>query len=274
LEDRILINRPRITTVKQIRNETNDILTILVQDKRCAIAAPGQFAMIWVLGVGEIPMSLSFMDGKDTCGVTVKSIGMTTKALCSKKKNDNIGIRGPYGTGFTSIFGNCLLVGGGTGLAPLLPLTKILIEKGADVTLLLAGKSRNAIPFFKDIQNLLSNSKHKIVVTTDDGSYGIKGIASDYVEVLLKKERYDMIYTCGPEVMLKKIFILAEEKIIPIQASLERYIKCGFGLCGSCNIGRYLLCLDGPVFTSKQLREISNDFGISRRNINGRKTPI
>jgi len=274
LEDHILLNRPRITKIKQIRNETNDILTIFVQDKMCSIAAPGQFAMIWAPGVGEVPMSLSFMDGKDTCGFTVKSIGMTTKELCNKKKNDNIGIRGPYGTGFTSISGNCLLVGGGTGLAPILPLAKILVGKGADVTLLLAGKSKNDIPFLEDTQILLSNSKHKIVVTTDDGSYGVKGVASDYVEVLLKQERYDMIYTCGPETMLKKIFILAEEKIIPVQVSLERYIKCGFGICGSCSIGRYLLCIDGPVFTSKQIREISNDFGISRRNINGGKTPI
>jgi|TARA_B100000315_G_scaffold217783_1_gene218625 dihydroorotate dehydrogenase electron transfer subunit len=273
LEDRILTNKPRITTVKQLRNETNDILTLFVQDKRCSAASPGQFAMIWVPGIGEIPMSLSFMDGNNTCGFTVKSIGITTKALCNKKKNDTIGIRGPYGTGFTPKSGNCLLIGGGTGLSPLLPLTKILIEKGAVVTLLLAGKSRNAIPFLKDAQNMLSNSNHKIVVTTDDGSFGVKGVASDYVEVLLK-ERYDMIYACGPEAMLKKIFVSAEKKVIPIQISLERYIKCGFGLCGSCSIGRYLLCLDGPVFTSKQLREIANDFGISRRNINGERTPI
>jgi len=74
--------------------------------------------------------------------------------------------------------------------------------------------------------------------------------------------------------MLKKIFVLAEKRIIPMEVSLERYIKCGFGLCGSCSIGRYLLCLDGPVFSSKQLKEVSNDFGISRRNINGRKTSI
>jgi len=274
LEDRILTNRPRITSVKQIRNETNDILTLFVQDKRCSAASPGQFAMIWVPGVGEIPMSLSFMDSKDTCGFTVKSIGMTSKALCSKKKNDNIGIRGPYGKGFTPVSGNCLLIGGGTGLAPLLPLAKILVKKDAVVTLLLAGKSRNVIPFLEDAQNLLSNSKHKIIVTTDDGSYGLKGVASDHAKVLLNQERYDILYTCGPEAMLKKIFVLAEKKIVPIEISLERYIKCGFGLCGSCSIGRYLLCLDGPVFTSKQLREVSNDFGISRRNINGGKTPI
>ena len=94
MEDRILINKPRITTVKQVRTETNDILTLFVQDKRCSAASPGQFAMIWVPGIGEIPMSLSFMDGNNTCGFTVKSIGITTKALCNKKKNDTIGIRG------------------------------------------------------------------------------------------------------------------------------------------------------------------------------------
>ena len=77
-----------------------------------------------------------------------------------------------------------------------------------------------------------------------------------------------------PEAMMKKIFTSAEKKSIPVQVSLERYMKCGFGLCGSCAIGRYLVCVDGPVFNSEQLREVSVEFGVSRRDSAGRSIPV
>lgn len=274
MEDHIPTNKPRVTAVRRIRRESTDIRTITVQDERCSRAAPGQFAMIWAPGVGEAPMSLSVMDGEGLCGFTVKPFGSTSNALCSVKEGDLIGIRGPYGNGFTPIYGSCLLVGGGTGLAPLIPLARLLIEKGAAVTLLMAGRSGSDLLFLKDAEHLLSGSRHRVVVTTDDGSYGVKGMASDCAAELLERETYDMMYTCGPEAMMKKLFILAEAKVIPMQASLERYMKCGFGLCGSCVIGEFLVCVDGPVFTSKQLREVSREFGVSRRDSAGRKIPI
>ncbi|MFQ6135364.1 MAG: dihydroorotate dehydrogenase electron transfer subunit, partial [Nitrososphaerales archaeon] len=243
LEGHILTNRPRMTAVRQMRRESTDVRTIIVQDERCSKATPGQFAMIWAPGVGEAPMSLSVMDSGGLCGFTVKPLGPTSNALCSMKEDDLIGIRGPYGNGFTPIYGSCLLVGGGTGLAPLIPLARLLLEKGATVTLLLAGRSRSDLLFLKDAEKVLSGSRHRVVVTTDDGSYGVRGLASDYAAELLEKEAYDMIYTCGPEAMMKRVLILAEERVIPVQASLERYMKCGFGLCGSCVIGRYLVCV-------------------------------
>lgn len=274
LEGHILTNKPRVTALRQIRIESTDIRTIVVQDERCSKATPGQFAMIWAPGIGEAPMSLSVMNGEGLCGFTVKPFGATSNALCSLKEGDLVGIRGPYGNGFTPIYGSSLLVGGGIGLAPLIPLAKVLMEKGGTVTLLLAGRSGGDLLFLKDAEKLLSDSRHKVAVTTDDGSYGVKGVASDYAAEILERETYDMIYTCGPEPMMKKILILAEEKVIPVQASLERYMKCGFGLCGSCNIGSYLVCVDGPVFTSKQLKEVSEEFGVSRRDSAGRKIPI
>ncbi len=274
LEDLILTNKPRVTTVRRVRRESTDIRTIIVQDEWCSKAAPGQFAMIWAPGVGESPMSLSVMGGDGLCGFTVKPLGSTSNALCGVKEGDLIGIRGPYGNGFTPIGGSCLLVGGGTGLAPLIPLAELLIEKGAAVTLLLAGRSRGEILFLKDAETLLSGSRHRVVVATDDGSYGVKGVASECAAELLKREAYDTLYTCGPEAMMKKLFLLAEGKGMPLQASLERYMKCGFGLCGSCVIGKFLVCVDGPVFTSKQLREVSEEFGVSRMDSAGRKIPV
>lgn len=274
MENRIPTNRSRITTVNQVRAETFQIRTLFVKDELCSKIIPGQFAMVWVPGIGEVPMSISFADGKDICGFTVKPHGLTSKALCDAKKGDLIGIRGPYGNGFTVLSGSCLLVGGGTGLSPLLPLTYKLMENGSKITLLLAGQNKFDIPFIEEVNHILSNSENKIVVATDDGSDGFKGVASDYVDLLLLEKKYDVIYTCGPEIMMKKIFLSAEKNVIPLQASLERYMKCGFGLCGSCSIGNYLVCRDGPVFTSEQLREVSDEFGISRRDNAGRKMSL
>ena len=274
MENHIYTHRPRITTLKQIRKETSETLTLFVKDKLCSNFVPGQFAMLWVPGVGEAPMSISFGGGNDVCGFTVKTHGKKSKALYDSKKGDIVGIRGPYGNGFTVLAGSCLIVGGGTGLSPLLPLSYKLMEKGSKITFLLAGKSKFDIPFIKESEHILSNSNNKIFVSTDDGSAGFKGVASDYVDLLLLKEKYDVIYTCGPEIMMKKIFLSAEKNSVPLQASLERYMKCGFGLCGSCSIGKYLVCKDGPVFTSEQLAEISDDFGCFRRDNAGRKKSL
>ncbi len=274
MESHIATNRPRITPVKEIQPETLDTKTIIVQDINCSRATPGQFAMIWVPGVGEVPMSLSFMDRKLFCGFTVKALGPTSSCLCSLKEGDLIGIRGPYGNGYSTICGNCLIVGGGTGVAPLIPLVSALMEKGSTISLLLAGKSKGELLFLNYVEKMLSGSSNRLYIATDDGSYGIKSIASDYVAELLECNRYNMIYTCGPELMMKKILVLANQNAIPVQASLERYIKCGFGICGSCAIGNYLVCIDGPVFTSKQLGDVSLEFGFSCRDSSGRKIPI
>jgi dihydroorotate dehydrogenase electron transfer subunit len=227
--------------------------------------------MIWLPGVGEVPMSLSIIDIDGDCGFTVKSAGETSKALCALTRGELIGIRGPYGNGFTIISGTCLVVGGGIGLAPLIPLSHHLKEKGSSITFLLAFKSKPELFFMKETKTMLFDTHNKLFVTTDDGTYGIRGTAIDYFKILLKSRRFDMIYTCGPEVMMKKILDLSKVKKIPMQASLERYMKCGFGFCGSCALGKYLVCQDGPVFTSNQLEEVSSEFGVFRRDSAGRK---
>jgi dihydroorotate dehydrogenase electron transfer subunit len=269
-----LRNRTRVTVVHGVRSESETIRTILVKDEQCSKAAPGQFAMLWLPGVGESPMSISVMDKQGLCGFTVRPLGSTSNGLCSLGEGDKIGIRGPYGNGFTPIYGSSLLIGGGTGLAPLIPLSHLLIERGGQVTLLLAARTRSELLFLKQAGQLLQPPHHQVIVATDDGSYGFKGFASDCAADLLNRERYDMIYTCGPEKMMRKIFDLAEAKIFPVQASLERYMKCGFGLCGSCAIGHYLVCVDGPIFDSKQLREVSGEFGVSKRDSSGQLIPI
>ena len=84
-------------------------------------------------------------------------------------------------------------------------------------------------------------------------------------------ERFDMVYTCGAEQMMDKVFSLTEENGVPLQASLERFMQCGIGLCGSCMLGKFRVCKEGPVFSSKQLRQLKNEFGQFTRERNGRK---
>ena len=121
---------------------------------------------------------------------------------------------------------------------------------------------------------MLSDSKHKIIVSTEDGSEGQKGLVTDLAERSFKKERFNVVYTCGKEPMLSKIFSLAEKYEAPLQASLERLMRCAIGLCGSCTIGKYRVCVDGPVFTSVQLREIKDEFGYFKRDLHGEKLRV
>ena len=106
---------------------------------------------------------------------------------------------------------------------------------------------------------------------TEDGSFGQKGVVTDPLDDLLREEKYDMIYACGPEPMIKRVFLAAEEANTPFQASLERIMRCGIGICGSCMLGKYRVCRDGPVFSSHQLREVIDELGNYKRDFNGNK---
>jgi len=110
-------------------------------------------------------------------------------------------------------------------------------------------------------------------VTTDDGSTGTKGLATDEGATLLRTRTFDRVYTCGPETMMRKVMDLAEEVHVPMEAGLERIFKCGSGICGSCCIGGHLVCKDGPVFNSDVLRRLP-EFGESSRDASGRRVPI
>nr|NIR14622.1 dihydroorotate dehydrogenase electron transfer subunit [Desulfobacterales bacterium] len=99
-------------------------------------------------------------------------------------------------------------------------------------------------------------------------------VASEVAERVLEEERFDMIYACGPEEMTYRMFLLSERHRIPIQVSLERLMRCAIGLCGSCLIGRFRVCRDGPVFSNDQLREVREEFGHLRRGKTGQKLAL
>lgn len=246
--------------------------TLTFKDKQCAKARPGQFLMLWIPGVDEIPLSILNAEANGAVSVSVKKVGEATQALNNKKVGEVIGVRGPFGNSFTQKEGKLLMVGGGTGIAPLLFLARKLASKAKKLVLVIGAKTKGELLLIDKLEEICT--RRDVIATTEDGSYGIKCLATTPLESLLAKERFDMIYTCGPEQMMRKVFDLAEGHKIALEASLERLMRCAIGLCGSCVVGKYRVCRDGPVFTAGQLKETAGEFGVSKRDFNGRKIPL
>lgn len=259
------MNQPFVTSIISSTLEATDTKTITFQFPGKMV--PGQFFMVWIPGVDEIPMSVSKITPAIK-GITFRSIGDATQALYRLKKGDKIGIRGPYGNGFTLAGKRLLFVGGGTGIAMLAPLVEQACKKRLKSTVILGVRTKDQL-FFED---RFRKTGATVVVSTDDGSKGYKGFASQVAKEIITKEKIDVVYTCGPETMMKSL--LTSCKSIPFQASLERYMKCALGICGQCCVGQGLrVCIDGPIFDGKTLRKIK-DFGVYRRDAAGRKIPL
>ena len=261
----------RTTPILNITTETPTIKTFTLKDKLCAKAKPGQFLMLWIPSVDEIPLSiLSASDGKTS--VAVKAVGEATHALHSLKSGDTIGVRGPFGNTFTEHHGKILMASGGTGTAPLLFLAKRLAAKAKHLTFVTGAKTKNELLFLNELKAVCT--EQSAIAATEDGSYGLKCLATEPLEKLLREAKFDMVYTCGPELMVRKVFELAEQHGIAVEASLERLMRCSIGLCGSCVIGKYRVCRDGPVFNATQLHEVKDELGVSKLGFDGNRIPL
>ena len=219
-------NHPTIVTIEKIIDETPTVRTLVFSDNIMSNVLPGQFAMVWVPGVNELPMSIMISNESGKAAFTVRKHGQASTGLFNVKVGEQIGIRGPYGNSFDLKEGKLLLVGGGTGLVPMMRLLTF-VKPTDDVTVLIGAKSKDEV-FFEDLANsILKNNPHRVIVSTDDGSYGEKGFVTDLVEKLVTKTHYDGVYTCGPEIMMYKTVNYAHSRNIFVQASLERMMKCG-----------------------------------------------
>ena len=259
------MNQPYITRIIDTTLEADNIKTITFN--YAEKVSPGQFFMIWIPGIDEIPMSVSRIN-KTTKAITFRKVGEATTSLFQLKKGDLIGIRGPYGNAFSPIGNHILFVAGGTGLAMLLPAIEEAHSKGSSITVVIGVKTKSEL-FFTNRLKKLGVSFH---ICTDDGSEGFQGFASEYAEKFIKKQTFSSILTCGPELMMKRLLDIAGD--IPFQVSLERYMKCAIGLCGQCCIGEGLrVCKEGPIFDGKTLKA-AKDFGVFRRDSAGGIVPF
>lgn len=255
---------PRTVKIERVLDETPTVRTLIFSDDILSAVLPGQFAMVWVPGINELPMSVMISRDAGKAAFTVRRHGPASTGLFNTSEGQQIGVRGPYGNSFALRNGRLLLVGGGTGLVPLMRLLTF-VDRADDVTLLIGARTKDEVFFEGLAGHLLAGNPHRVIVTTDDGTHGRRGTVADAAEGLVCTEHFDAVYTCGPEKMMYKTVRAAHSKGVFVQASLERMMKCGVGICGSCCTGEDLVCRDGTVFDGDHL--LSNrEFGYFYRD--------
>lgn len=266
------IDKRRIVRIEETVSETPTVKTLIFKDDLSYSAHPGQFLMIWIPRIEEIPMSVMINSKEGYAAVTIRKSGIGSTALFERKKDDLLGLRGPYGNEFVlkKNYKKILIIGGGTGLVPLLRLASFASKKKIIITCVFGARTKKEVFFEKIARKLMEHGKSSVKICTDDGSYGLKGTTVSVMNNMMRDNTFDCVYTCGPELMMKGVVDLANKNSIPVQASLERYMKCGIGICGSCCLDSSLVCQDGTVFNGKQLSKIL-DFGISYRDKDGQK---
>lgn len=265
---------PTTYRIARIRRETEHVRTFVFPVSFAA--KPGQFLMVWAPGVDEIPMSVAFDDGAETW-LTFFAVGDCTRALAAKTVGDLVGLRGPFGTHYTWKPGQrFILVAGGYGAAPMYFLARQATAAGCTVDFIVGARNREYLLFLDDIRALPHTTLH---IATDDGSLGTKGRTTDVLvsilDALPTSPPLSTIASCGPEMMLKAVSDIATEKRVPAQLSLERYMKCGFGLCGNCVVDPLglRLCTEGPVVDNAVAVQIT-ELGQYHRDSLGRKQQI
>jgi len=210
----------------------------------------GQFVMVWLPGIEERPFTL-MNDVPAT--LTIADIGPLTHALCALKMGDSVWLRGPYGHGFPVFGDKLLLIGGGSGVASLALLAKRARSSGLQVRAAVGARSAGLLMLGWYLADLCG----KLTLTTDDGSRGLRGS-------VLQAAETDMpwataVYACGPEAMLRALANMRATGVPPCWVSLERVMRCGIGVCGSCHCGEHLVCADGPVFAIEQVAVALNN---------------
>jgi dihydroorotate dehydrogenase electron transfer subunit len=251
-----------IVPVVERRVETPSTVTLLFDYPRTA--GPGQFVMLWVPGDDEIPMSLSYVGPRK--GVTVKVMGSTSRHIQGILEGASLGVRGPYGNQFDLHPRNVLVVAGGSGAAVLAPATEEAIRRGSSATVALGATTGAELLFAERFRSMGA----KVILATDDGTVGTSGFVTNLLESTLSSGTFDAVWTCGPEIMMRKVCVAGAQAGVPVFGSVERHMKCALGLCDACALGPLHVCVDGPVFPAERLMAIP-DFGEFKRDASGRR---
>lgn len=210
-------------------------------------AEPGQFVMAWLPGMQDKPFSLA---QANPLSLTIAAVGPLSRAIHQLQPGDRLWVRGPLGRGFrlTGAPGDhLLLIGGGYGVAPLRYLAQTALARGCRVSVIIGARRQADLLLAADFEALGA----AVWLTTEDGSAGIRGLVTDAISPVLAAEwgRPAAVYSCGPTGMLRAVAARCAAESIPVQVSWEAHMRCGIGLCGSCEVGDgWLACLDGPVF--------------------------
>jgi NAD(P)H-flavin reductase len=250
--------------VRERKSETADTITIVLQPQnhsRALSFLPGQFNMLYLFGVGEVPISICG-DTKvtDRYVHTVRVAGKISGALCNSGPGALVGVRGPYGVGWPleEAYGkDVVVVGGGLGLPPLRPLLYELMrsrDRFGRIEVIYGAKTPKDLVFYDEIQSWRARSDLRFQTTVDTAGrewYGDVGVVTTRLPDARFEPKQTVAYLCGPEIMMKLTAQALVARGVPPQAiyvSLERNMKCAIGICGHCQFGPDFVCRNGPIF--------------------------
>jgi NAD(P)H-flavin reductase len=263
---------PVLYRVRRLQQDTYDTFTLALQSANGANGFAfdaGQFNMLYVFGVGEVPISISGDPASPhTLVHTTRAVGTVTKAMRRLKGGDVLGIRGPFGTHWpveAAVGNDVIIVAGGIGLAPLRPaLYKLLAqrEKFGKVVLLYGTRTPADILYRRELEKWRARLDLEVYVTVDRATGSWRGNVG-VVTTLIPKAPFDprnaVAMICGPEIMMRFTVLELQKRGVAAEnifLSLERNMKCGIGLCGHCQYGPHFICKDGPVFRYDRIKEL------------------
>lgn len=263
--------------IVRVQRESYDTFTLELKPAGRNIFAfkPGQFNMLYVYGVGEVPISISGdPEQADLLVHTTRAVGTVTKAMRQLKANDVMGVRGPYGTAWPVERAegyDVVIIAGGIGLAPLRPSIYHLLahrEKYGKVVLLYGTRSPDDLLFRKELEKWRSRFDMEVHVTVDYAAHKWHGNVG-FVTNLIAKAPFDPMHTmamiCGPELMMRFASIELLKRGVEgqnVYLTMERNMKCATGFCGHCQLGPYFTCKDGPVFAYPQVQHWLNQWEV------------
>lgn len=262
---------PRACRITDFVRETGDTFTLELEPVNGHDGAgflPGQFNMLYVFGVGEIPISMSGDPKKRSMVHTTRAVGAVTKAMWQLRAGDQIGVRGPFGSSWPveEARGNdVVLVAGGIGLAPLRPMLYRLLAHREDygkIVLLYGTRTPEDILYRRELERWRSRFDLEVYVTVDRATGSWRGNVG-VVPNLIRKAPFDprntLALVCGPEIMMRYTVQELQKRGVDsnrMYLSLERNMKCGIGTCGHCQCGPVFVCRDGPIFRFDRIEEL------------------
>ncbi len=267
---------PQPFVVRQVTKETPDTFTLRLENAQSGDEnhfLPGQFSMLWVFGVGELPISISGDPAEHgQLTYTVRLVGQATNAFVNQQAGSSVGVRGPFGTGWPMQRAkgrDVILVAGGIGLAPLRPSIYHVLRNRGDygrLVILYGARSPRDLLYRKELAGWARQPETQVLVTVDYGGvswHGHVGVVTTLFKFARLQPSRSVAMICGPEIMMRYVTRELEThglKREDIYLAMERNMKCAVGFCGHCQYGAHFICKDGPVFPYASIQPLLEQY--------------